>query len=117
MKKIILLLGFMGVIVFVAQSCGGGNEKAPVADSVKTNVTVSASMDGKSLYDAKCTMCHGLDGTAGVMGAADLSKSTIDHSVACAIIKNGKNTMKAFGSELNDAQVDVVAKYVESLRK
>ena len=117
MKKIISLSVLFGAMFFAFQSCGGDKTQPASSDSVKPNATVSASVDGKTLYDAKCTTCHGGDGTAGVMGDADLSKSKLDHAAACAIVKNGKSPMKAFGGELNDAEVDAVTKYIESLRK
>jgi cytochrome c551 len=117
MKKTILIFLFGGLIAFSVQSCGNNEPAKTPIDSTHPDAKVSASVDGKSLYDEKCTMCHGGDGTAGTMGAADLSKSTINHAAAVAMIKNGKNSMKAFAPELNDAQIEAVAAYAESLRK
>jgi mono/diheme cytochrome c family protein len=116
MKKIIFSLFFLGALVFTVQSCGSGGT-TPAADTANKNASVSASTDGQSLYTAKCTACHGADGKAGVMGAADLSSSKLEHDAACAIVKNGKNLMKSFGSDLNDAQIDAVVKFAEGLRK
>jgi mono/diheme cytochrome c family protein len=116
MKKAISITLFTGLLIFSVQSCGGDKTQPSGNDSTKTT-TVSASLDGKSLYDAKCVSCHGTDGKAGVMNAADLSSSKIDHATACATVKNGKNMMKAFGSEMNDAEIDAVVKYAEMLRK
>lgn len=118
MKNILLVACCFVAVIFAVESCGG-SEKTPANDTAKSNVEVaaSASAAGKTLYDAKCTMCHGADGAAGVMGAADLSKSTLTHDATIMMVKNGKNSMKAFASELNEAEVESVVKYVESLRK
>jgi mono/diheme cytochrome c family protein len=117
MKKIILIAVFFGAIIFSVQSCGGNNTPASGTDTAKQNATVSAYTDGKNLYEAKCITCHGADGAAGIMGAADLSKSALSHDAAIAIVKNGKNAMKAFGSELDDAGIEAVVKYVETFKK
>ena len=107
-----------GFILF--PSCGddgSANVNAkPKTDSV-TQPEVSASINGKELYQQKCMLCHGGDGKQNTMGAADLSTSTIEHTNVVGIITSGKNTMKAFSPELNAEQIEAVAKYAESLRK
>jgi mono/diheme cytochrome c family protein len=117
MKKIISTFLFAGLIIFSVQSCGNNEPAKTPVDSTNPQAKVSASVDGKTLYDDKCVVCHGEDGKAGTMGAADLSGSTINHPTVVATIKNGKNAMKAFSPELNDAQIEAVAAYAESLRK
>ncbi len=117
MKKAILFLFVFSLIVFTIQSCGS-NEKPNVnADTSSKNSTANTVADGSVLYSSKCVMCHGDDGAAGTMGAADLSKGTINHETVVSVIKSGKNAMKAFGPELKDNEIEVLAKYVESLRK
>lgn len=119
MKKIISTL-FLGAIIAFAFSCGSG-ETSPKADTVppKTDTAKSgtASIDGKALYNSKCTVCHGEDGKKGVMGAADLSGSTVNEEGATLIIKNGKNAMTAFGGQLTEEELSAVVKYVMTLRK
>lgn len=114
MKKVFSTLIFAGIIVFMIESCGGATTQPPAGDT--THPTVSASVDGKSLYEAKCVNCHGADGKAGLMGAADLSISKLDDATIAATVKNGKQMMKGFGSELNDSQIEAVMNYVKSLR-
>ena len=119
MKKVFLIIPAAMLTLCLAQSCGN-NEPVYGKDSAtkdSASASVSASVNGNALYEAKCQMCHGDDGKAGTMGAADLSSSRLDHNVVVSVIKSGKNSMKAFSPELNEEQIDAVAKYAESLRK
>jgi mono/diheme cytochrome c family protein len=123
MKKIFSISLFSGLVIFAIQSCGG-NEGKPTIDSaaVMNNADsamksrVTSSVEAGVLYQKNCSMCHGDDGKAGTMGAADLSTSTINHATVVATIKNGKNAMKAFSPELSDEQIEGIASYVELLR-
>lgn len=119
MKNVFLLLPAALLILCFAQSCGNNEPEYGKDSTIKdsASASVSASVNGNALYEAKCVMCHGDDGKAGTMGAADLSSSKLDHNVVVATIKSGKNSMKAFSPELNDEQIEAVAKYAESLRK
>lgn len=119
MKKMILSISIITVVFILFPSCGDGGSAnvnaKPKTDSV-TQPEVSASINGKELYQQKCMLCHGADGKQNTMGAADLSTSTLNHETVVAIITSGKNNMKAFSPELSDEQIEAVAKYAESLR-
>jgi cytochrome c6 len=109
-------------LAFAAVSCGSDSTPAttPTHDSFGSTSSTpppAGAADGKALYEAKCTVCHGSDGKKGTMGAADLTTSTISHEAALTIIKNGKNSMTAFGGQFDESQLEAVAKYAESLRK
>lgn len=107
----------MLVAAFSLFSCGGNNEKT-AADTMAASDAVSAGpSDGKTLYESKCSVCHGKDGKAGIMGAADLTTSTVNYEGALAIVKHGKNTMKAFVNELSPEEMDAVVKFAQSLKK
>lgn len=82
-----------------------------------TNSATAGAMDGKSLFEARCSACHGADGKAGIMGAFDLTTSTVSHEGMVAIIKNGRNAMKAFANEMTSEEIEAVASYAESLKK
>ena len=84
---------------------------------IDPNTNVAGAMNGQQLYETKCTACHGSDGKAGIMGAYDLTTSTVSHEGMVAIIKNGRNAMKAFAKELTPEEIEAVAKYAESLKK
>lgn len=116
MKKHIFFLALAG-FAFAFSSCGENEVKVPATDTVVANKTNDAAPSGDVVYESKCKVCHGADGKAGIMGAADLSTSTLSHEGAFAIVKNGKNTMKAFAGELTAEEMDAVVKYAESLRK
>ncbi|MDQ3109994.1 MAG: cytochrome c [Bacteroidota bacterium] len=118
MKKIVVFSAVAVVCLFFIQSCGNDTSPKENVDSgTDTEATISASVNGKELYEEKCQLCHGGDGKQNTMGAADLSTSTLDHAVVTTIITSGKNSMKAFSPELNGEQIEAVAKYVETLRK
>ncbi|CAN5181593.1 hypothetical protein BH09BAC5_BH09BAC5_29430 [soil metagenome] len=116
MKKSIIVVAMVTGFCLTVNSCSGDKAEKTNTDSA-VNTTTPVSENGKSIFDANCIVCHGDDGMAGVMGAADLSKSTINHLTVISIIKSGKNAMRAFGSELNESQLEMVATYAESLRK
>ena len=79
---------------------------------------ISAStLNGQELFKASCATCHGDDGKLGLMGAPDLSLSTMDLAARVALIKKGKGAMTAFAEILTDEQIKAVAKYSESLKK
>jgi mono/diheme cytochrome c family protein len=73
-------------------------------------------INGKEIYNASCTSCHGQDGKLGLMGAKDLTQSEMDVSAKIEIIKNGKNAMTPFAGMLNDEQIKAVAAYTDSLK-
>jgi len=79
---------------------------------------VGLTNDGQKIYSDNCSKCHGENGKLGVLGATNLSASTLDVASQTQIVKNGKNgTMPAFNSQLTDQQIDAVVGYVQTLKK
>lgn len=117
MNKFILI--FTSAIVFAVSSCSGEATKTgnDTASGSQPDAKVSASLDGKSLYENNCEMCHGSDGQAGTMGATDLSTSKLDHAATTLLIQNGRNGMRAFRADFNAEQLEAVVKYIEGFRK
>jgi mono/diheme cytochrome c family protein len=90
----------------------------------------SHAQNGKALWTANCTPCHGASGkgdtkmgqTLGAMDLTSASKqaSFSDAQAATAIKngvkQNGKTTMKAF-SKLSDPEVKALVAYVRTLKK
>src|SRR5215471_14812669 len=93
-------------------------------------VTSARAQDGKALWTANCTPCHGASGKGDTkmgqtLGAMDLSnaskQSSFSDAQAATAIKNGvkangKTTMKAF-PKLSDADVKALVAYVRTLKK
>ena len=71
----------------------------------------ATTIDGKEIYEAKCIVCHGDNGKAGLSGASDLSISQISTDSIKSIILNGRNTMVKV--PISEEQATAVAAYVE----
>ncbi len=69
-------------------------------------------VDGKEIYEAKCSVCHGNDGKAGLSGATDLSQTQMAADSIKFMIQNGRRTMVKV--DITDEQAAAVAAYVES---
>lgn len=80
------------------------------------NITES-TVNGQEIYNASCALCHGEDGKKALMGAPDLSASTIDIAARIEIIKNGKGNMGGFSASLTEEQIKAVAEYSATLKK
>jgi len=91
----------------------------PVAGQENTVAPdANGAVDAHAIYTANCTKCHGEDGKAGLLGASDLSVSTMDANAMLEIVKSGKNgTMPAFAGALTDEQIGAVVGYIETLKK
>ncbi len=73
--------------------------------------------DGAEVYKKHCRLCHGVDGTLGLSGAADLSRSALSPRDTRRVIESGRRTMQAFDGVLNEEEIRAVTDYVISLRK
>ena len=86
-------------------------------------VPVLAAEDGKALYEAKCAMCHGVDGVAKKMAAG--SKNLNDPAwkktaTVEGIVKDtadGKGKMKGMADKLSPDQMTAIANYVLTMAK
>ncbi len=78
----------------------------------KGTVIAADKLDGQEIYEAKCGLCHGNDGKAGLSGASDLSVTQLTTDSIKSIVLNGRNTMVKV--DITDEQAAAVAAYVES---
>lgn len=76
----------------------------------------------KSIFHAKCAMCHGDDGAGSEVGksmhAPDLRSPEVQKQPSSAlaeVIANGKNGMPSFKDALNENQIHSLVTYVRSL--
>ncbi|MFI5217847.1 MAG: SirB2 family protein [Bacteroidia bacterium] len=107
-------------IMFLVYSYGISETKSPTfKPEVNTNEFATANPDvlGKTIYESKCTACHGMDGKQQLSGAKDLtvSEKTFDEKIDA--ITNGKNAMMPYKNILSEVEINAVAGYVESLKK
>lgn len=108
--------------------CGGGNGgmmggrggmmgSSPTGTNAGTNTGsgTDTSSGGRALFVEYCGGCHTLAaaGTGGTVGPnLDRARPDLDHVVE--VVTNGTGAMPAFGSRLTRAQVQAIARYVNS---
>ena len=99
-------------IFFLLTACSSGNLRK---DAGKKN---TPKVEGQELFELNCAICHGLDGTANVSGAKDLSVSHSTDAEIMLIIKNGKNGMPPMPEIAASKQkLQEIVEYVKGLRK
>jgi mono/diheme cytochrome c family protein len=92
---------------------------------LSSEATAQRAPDGKVLYLAKCSTCHGRAGKAAPLyakkGAVDLNdpdwqKERSDAYIKETLAKGSPGTaMRSFKDELNAEQIDAVVKFVRTL--
>lgn len=103
--SLLLIIGAFGLGEMSAR------KKSNVSD-----VKIAAGAEGKEIYENACVRCHGNDGKAGMMGATDLTASSIPTDSAVVVIENGRGQMPGFKEQLSAEQIQKVAEYSASLR-
>jgi len=114
-KTIGVAAALFGVLVF-ASACEP-DLPAKSAEMSSTNMGGPHSPSGKDIYRRHCNTCHGADGTLGLNGAGDLTKSALPLEARIAQIAKGKNLMTAFEGVLSSEEIRAVAAYSETLKK
>jgi mono/diheme cytochrome c family protein len=69
---------------------------------------------GKTVFDAKCKMCHGAAGAGGVMDKMPIAGTAA--ATVKAAVSNGKSKMKPLPT-VTGGDLENVAAYVASLKK
>lgn len=104
-NKILALLS----LLFIVSAYG-------LAEMSRTKKVSSEVVDGKTLYESTCAVCHGADGKLGMAGASDLSQTQLQQNEIVQIILNGKNAMPKV--QMTEEQANAVTKYVlENIKK
>lgn len=99
-------------IFFLLIACSSGNLSEEISKNSAPKIA------GEELFEMNCAICHGLDGTANVSGAKDLSVSQFSDVEIITIIKNGKNGMPPVSEIAESKQkTQKIVEYVKGLRK
>ena len=94
-----------------------GSDAPARAAGIANNKTGKHNLDGKAIYRKHCVTCHGADGTLGLNGAGDLTKSELPLEVRIVQVTKGKNLMTGFEGVLTTEEINAVAAYSETLKK
>ena len=85
---------------------------------------VIAQDSPETLFNSRCAMCHGADGTGSSvgkkMGVPDLTSAEVQKmsdAELTDIIINGKNKMPAYGKALEAAEIKGLVAYIRTLKK
>ena len=86
---------------------------------VVANVTQASDINqGRDIYQRHCAMCHGVNGSAGMAGAADFKRGQglmqSDRSLL-ERIQSGKNACPAYRGILTEQQTFDVIAYIRTL--
>jgi mono/diheme cytochrome c family protein len=120
-KNLFLLLVSFAII----SACSNDDASSGTSDNTEetpdtytpTADKTTEAPEGKILFEQKCSLCHGNDGTAGIGNAANLQVSKADSTTSSQIITDGKGSMPSFKAQLSAQQVHQLVDYVFSLRK
>ena len=117
MKKVLFFFLAAGLIIACGQTETTSNTGSTIAKAKKTASKTPPKIVGKKIYKQYCITCHGLYGDMGASGAANLTESKLSLDERIQVITNGRNTMAAFKSLLNEDKIKAVAKYTQELKK
>ena len=109
----------VAIFLCLTWSCAKKEADHDQSSSVASDTAVarrSATDGGQVLYDGKCSVCHGSDGTAGIAGAANLQLTSLDTVALQTIIANGRNAMPAFKTSLSETEIHALAGYIKTLK-
>ena len=111
---IVVLLVVSASGSLVGQRGGGAGQTNPFLGNAE------AVTEGKTLYDQKCTTCHGVDGGGGEIGPAIVSGDRVDIGVSDAqtftIVKNGVAGTPMTAQRLPDPDIWKIVTYIHALR-
>ena len=84
-----------------------------------------AGADGAAVYKAKCSMCHGPDGTGMTamgksmklrdLGSADVQKQS--DKELFSVTSDGKGKMPGYKGKLSDEEINALVTFMRTLKK
>lgn len=111
MKAFVILFNVLWLTFFFA--CGSREQAKP--SGVESEQT--ASIDGKTIYQRECVLCHGESGDKGVAGSANLIQSVLSLDERVYVITHGRGIMQPFKNKLTPGEIEAVARYTQELKK
>lgn len=84
--------------------------------SLLSNAPLQDTPDGAFLYKKNCKVCHGKDASKETKKVPSLMRSEVNADGMREMIINGKETMPAFGEQLNEVEIEALISYVQSLQ-
>ena len=117
MKKLSVKIGLALLLCscMCLLSCGHDAEEKQKETSLSRPGKIAP--EGLEPFEAKCAACHGNDGAAGLMGAANLQTTALDSAGIIQAVTNGKRSMPAFGKVLSPDEIIKVTVYLKTLHK
>lgn len=118
MSKIHISICIFSLLLLFFSACGSDDQEfARHAAAAAKDPNASIKPDGMAVFRQKCITCHGADGSLGLNGAKDLSKSVLPLEERINIITHGKNLMTPFGTVLRAEEIQAAAEYTLTLKK
>lgn len=114
-KKILVIVSFL--CLFAAYGIGEATKKRKKVEVATEIDKTNPQVYGKAIFTANCAVCHGNDGALGGSGAANLASSELDLAGSKNAIENGKGSMQAYKKIFNEAEINALASYVQTLKK
>lgn len=111
MKKYTIIIAVLLSIFMIA--CGGETSKP---NTSSPSAQKANAPDGKKLYKTYCITCHGIYGDSQINNAKNFKESTLTLEERILVIKNGRNTMQAFGAIMSDEKIKAVAEYTMTFK-
>lgn len=111
-------LAFLSVALLIgAYGLAEMSKKSKAGKKIETSAVEDPMEKGKLIYSNTCVTCHGTDGKLGLSGAKDLSASPLTAEQQKEQIKNGKNSMPAYGNMYSEEEIDALVLYVGTLKQ
>lgn len=118
MKVKIFFLVFVICILLYACNSDNSSSNNTTGQTPITNVEPpTAEIKRQAVFEQKCALCHGNDGTAGIGNATNLQASKLDSVSTAKIITEGKAGMPPFGPQLTKQEIKDISNYVLTLHK
>lgn len=104
----------MGIVAIgVATGCGARQVGVPAAPADDPGL-----VEGRDIYTRNCASCHGAAGGGGRgpqlnEGQILTTYPAIDDQIA--VVRDGRNTMPAFGGKFSDEQLEAVVRFTREV--